>query len=427
MAGLDDIVVTGMGCVSPLGIGCDAMKASLLEEKCAIKKLISLDDEQATTYYGATVDDFNGKLYVKPRKAIKVMSRAVQMAYTSAQLAWQHAGLDGDDQELDADRMGVVYGSEILPCDTFEVEPAVRACSTDGVMDHSKWGDEFAKHIYPLWMLRNLPNMPACHIGIAIDARGPNNTIAQEEVSSLLAISEAASIIQRGHADLMVTGGLGGRVITTRLAFRVGDLYDQNPGNQSSDASTRSTPFGKTRHGIISSEGAGALILERRRHAVARGAKILARLASTSSRFAAPSKDYGGSRQAVASAALDAIKRANITSEDIDHCVSQGYSHPVLDIEEGHGIESVIGDRPVTAPSSYMGTAGAASSVLEIIASLIGMQERVRFPVNGGYSSHEACKVNLCSERVATTSPFMLKTTFSPTGHAAAAVFECET
>lgn len=427
MAGLDDIVVTGLGCVSPLGIGCESMRESLIDNRCAIRQLIALNDERATTYYGATVDDFDGKQFVKPRKAIKVMSRAVQMAYTSAQLAWQHAGLAENDQELNADRMGVVYGSEILPCDTSEVEAAVRACSSDGVMDHSQWGDEFAKHIYPLWMLRNLPNMPACHIGIAIDARGPNNTIAQEEVSSLLAIAEAASIIRRGQADLMVTGGLGSRVIATRLAFRAGSLYDQNPAETTSDESIRSAPFGALRHGIAASEGAGALILETRRHAVARGAKILARLAGTSSRFAAPKPNYGGSRKAVADSSKDALDASSIGPEDLDHCVSQGYSHPVLDVEEGCGIESVIGDKPVIAPSSYLGTAGAASSVLEIIASLLCMQEGFRLPVNGGYTAHQECKVNLCTERVQTSSPFMLKTAFAPTGHAAAAVFECET
>ena len=150
MAGLDDIVVTGVGCVSPLGIGREAMRESLLEGRCAIRKLVSLNDEHATAYYGATVDDFNGKQFVKPRKAIKVMSREVQMAYTSAQLAWQDAGLEEGEHQLDADRMGVVYGSEILPCDVLELEAAVRACSSDGLMNHDKWGDEFAKHIYPL-------------------------------------------------------------------------------------------------------------------------------------------------------------------------------------------------------------------------------------------------------------------------------------
>ncbi len=139
-------------------------------------------------------------------RALKVMSREVQIAYAAAHLAWEDAGLS--DAKPDPDRMGVVYGSEMIPGDHAEVVEAVLGCATNGQFDPSLLGQNYSK-IFPLWMLRNLPNMPACHVAIAIDARGPNNTIVMEEVSGLLALSEAICIMQRDHADLMVVGAMG--------------------------------------------------------------------------------------------------------------------------------------------------------------------------------------------------------------------------
>ncbi len=151
MAGVDDIVITGVGCVTPLGIGRTQLANALLEGQCAVRKLAQLDDADQTTFCGASIDAFDGKQYVTPRKALKVMSREVQIAYTAAQLAWQDARLD-ECESLVADRMGVIYGSEMLPGDELDVEGAVRACLHDGEIDYAKWGMESLKQIYPLWM-----------------------------------------------------------------------------------------------------------------------------------------------------------------------------------------------------------------------------------------------------------------------------------
>ena len=128
-----------------------------------------------------------------------MMSREVQIAYSAAHLAWEDAGLI--DSQPDPNRIGVVFGSEMIPGDHMEIVDAVRGCYKDGHIDHSLWGTTFSKSIFPLWMLRNLPNMPACHLAIAVDARGPNNTLAVEGASGRLALSEAIGIMQRDQAD----------------------------------------------------------------------------------------------------------------------------------------------------------------------------------------------------------------------------------
>lgn len=424
MVGIDDIVITGLGCVSPIGIGRQAFQQALLDGKCGIRCLYRIQDEPQTTFYGATVDDFSGKLYVTPRKALKVMSREVQLAYAAAHLAWQDSALA--DASVDPDRMGVIWGSEIIPGDEAELNGAIRASSSQGKMDFSAWGREFPKEIYPLWMLRNLPNMPACHVGIAVDARGPNNTIAQEEVSSLLALSEAALIMQSGRADVMIVGAVGGRVSPTRLAFRLHDFYDQHPYDPATAEGPRSDPFGPGRRGIVPAEGAGAIILERRRHAVARGAPILASFQGQASRCGQPKSKYGGSRIAISSAISGALRDAGVDVAELDHVCAQGYSEKLLDIEEGQAIREILGQVPVTAFSSYFGTAGAACGILELIASIVGMHSGKRLATLHHQSTDPECPVQVCATTVPVTQTRFLKISHTAFGQAAAAVIECE-
>ena len=123
--------------------------------------------------------------------------------------------------------------------------------------------------IFPLWMLKYLPNMPACHVGIAQDARGPNNTLTLGDVSSLSAAAEAVRVIERGAADAMIVGGAGSRVHPTML-FR-GGLFELS--RRSDDPAGDSRPFDASRDGMVNGEGAGAFVFEALKHAQARGAR----------------------------------------------------------------------------------------------------------------------------------------------------------
>lgn len=425
MVGVNDIVITGIGCVSPLGIGHADFRDRLLQGQCAVRQLITLDDARTTVISAAPIDDFNGKLYVTPRKALKVMSREVQTAYSAAHLAWKHANVA--DNSLQPDRVGVVFGAEMIPGDHNDLIGAVEACKSHGSYDSSRWGTNFGKQIYPLWMLKNLPNMPACHVGIAIDARGPNNTIAQEEVGSLLALQESAMVIERGQTDLMVVGGVGGRVEPTRLAYRIWQIYEHRPCDRGNARPHICAPFDVSRNGIVPSEGAGALVIERRSHAVQRGAKILGRVCGFASRCAAPQQQYRGSRLAIASAAAAALKASGIAPQDLDHVNAQGFAQPELDIVEAQAIHEVVGNVPVCAFSSYFGTAGAACGLLELESSLIGMHAGKRLPVLGHRQTDGNCPIEICEEITQSRKSHFLKLSFTPHGHAAAAVIECET
>lgn len=423
MVGVSDIVITGIGCVSPIGIGRDELEQSLFSKRCAIELLQACTDPQRTAFYGARVPNFDGKAYVTPRKALKVMGREVQIAYSAAHLAWQDAALA--DTQIDAARVGVVFGSEMLPGDIADLSPAIVACRENERLNTDKWGKEFAKHVFPLWMLKYLPNMPACHVGIAVNARGPNNSIAQEEVSGLLALGEAADIIARDQADLMVVGAIGTRVTPTRLLYRAPGLYDQHPTDPQTENLPRCVPFDARRRGITPSEGSVALVIESRRHAMKRGAKILAVLKGHSSRYGRPQQQFGGSRQAIASAAADAMCQADIAASELCHVSAQGYSEKKLDIEEAAAIAEVAEDVPVTAFSSYFGTAGAACGLMELAASIIAGNRGARLPTLGFSQRDQQCPVNVCRERQSSAQQNILKLSFTPHGQAAAVVVQC--
>ncbi len=423
MIGLDDIVITGIGCVSPIGIGRTDLRDGLFEGRCATKQLVQLNDDDKTTYYGAEIEGFAGKQFVTPRKALKVMSREVQIAYAAAHLAWEDAGLV--DATTNPDRLAVIYGSEVITGETNDILSAISKCSQNHEMDISRWGEVFPREIYPLWMLKNLPNMPACHVGIAIDARGPNNTISQEEVSGLLALSEGAGIIERGDADLVVVGGVGARVCPTRLAFRPADPYDQHAFDPNDSDSPRPTPFDSKRRGIVPSEAAAAIIVERRSHAAKRGANILAQLVGRGSSCGGPSQRFGGSREAITCAIQTAMREAEIGPDELAHVSAQGFSHSQLDIEEAQAIARTAGKAPVTAFSSYFGSSGAASGVLQLASSIISVCEGKTLPTLGTTSLDSDCPVRTVREVTATNKLHFLEISFTPHGHAATAIIKC--
>lgn len=424
MVGTNDIVITGLGCVSPIGIGREAFWNSLKSGKCGISLLHRIEGDEPREYYGGVIGDFDGKVYVTPRKALKVMNREVQTAYSAAHLAWQDANLQ--DAELNADRLGVIYGAEMFPGEIQDLTGAIQHCTVEGEMHPGRWGAQFSRDIFPLWMLKNLPNMPACHVGIAINARGPNNTIVEEENSGLQALIEAAMIIERDVADVMVVGAVGGRVSPTRLIFRLEQIYRRQgvPGGMR-DGEGLCIPFDLGRSGLIAAEGAASIVLERRSHAVKRGAKIYGQLTGFANRFSKPQNEFEGSRVSISNAIRAALNMAEIDANSLGVLAAQGFSGKRLDIEESHGIAAICGDVPVTAFSSYFGTTGAACGLLELVAGVLASSNGVTLPTLGYSKPDPDCPIRVTTNTARMTSEHMLKLSFTPHGHAAAVVVRC--
>ncbi|MEX2027606.1 MAG: beta-ketoacyl synthase N-terminal-like domain-containing protein, partial [Pirellulaceae bacterium] len=334
---------------------------------------------------GGLIKNFDAKEYVQPRKTLKVMCGEIQAAFAASVLAMQDAGLAKG--AVDPDRLGVVLGSEMLYGDLLEMSDAYRHSLADGRFTAADWVTHAMRDLFPLWMLKYLPNMAACHIGIANDARGPNNSIIQGGVSSLLAVIEASYVLLRGHGDVMIAGGSGSGVSTSALTFRGWSYLSQSKGppNQSP------RPFDVQRDGTALGEGSACLVLESREHAQRRGAKVLARVAGFASRFETPPIRGG----AIGSAITAALRQADVATGDVGHVNAHAAGSVELDAIEAQAIRETLGDVPVTAPKSFFGDLGAGSGAVELVASVLALAEG-RVPRTLNYEQADPrCPVNV--------------------------------
>ncbi|HEV3418270.1 MAG TPA: beta-ketoacyl synthase N-terminal-like domain-containing protein, partial [Pirellulales bacterium] len=222
-----------------------------------------------------------------------------------------------------------------------------------------------------LWLLKYLPNMAACHVAIAHDARAHNNSIVMADVSSLLAVAEGMRIIERGQADMMVVGGASAmRVHPTSLIFH-GEAF---LSRRNDDPAGACRPFDADRDGMVNGEGAAAFILESRQPAERRGARVLARILAASSRFE-PSRDGQPLRgNAIRQSIVAALDAAQLMPADIGHVNAHGLGTIEHDRAEAQAIRDVLGNVSVTAPKSFFGNLGAAGGAVEMAASLLTLE-----------------------------------------------------
>ncbi|MCI0360007.1 MAG: beta-ketoacyl-[acyl-carrier-protein] synthase family protein [Planctomycetaceae bacterium] len=412
----NDVVITGLGLVTPLGIGREAFWAAIEAGQSGIDILPEFAGTELPFRFGARIKGFDAKQYVQPRKTIKVMCGEIQAGYSAAVLAMHDAGLEKGTVE--PDRLGVVLGSEMLFGEVEEVAGVYRRCADNGQFKFSNWGGFVFKDLYPLWMLKYLPNMAACHISIAHDARGPNNSIVQGGASSLLAIGEAMMVLARGHADAMIAGGSGANVSFNSLPFRGWEQLSKWHGEPAGAC----RPFDAQRSGIVPGEGSAALVLETRQHAVGRGAKILACLAGFASRFEPLRNGQPAQGVAIGQSIEAALAAAGMTPADIGHVNAHGDSSIEQDRIEAQAIRRTLGDVPVTALKSYFGDLGSGSGAVELAASVLALASG-RVPPTLNYETPDPdCPINVIHGGPLIAKSTALALNQSTTGQAAALV-----
>ncbi len=420
MAPKQEIVITGTGVASPIGIETEDFWASLSEGRSGVGRLEcygDLYDRDAAVPVGASIDDFDPKQYVRPRKSLKVMSRDIQLAFTAADLACAEAGFH--DRAIDPERLGIVFGSELIACELSELVDVYRGCITDGKFNFDRWGETAMAEMYPLWMLKYLPNMPACHIGIAQDARGPNNSLTLGDVSSLSAVAEAVRVIERNAADAMIAGGGGTHINPTFWAryrtFGMSERYDNPAG--------ACRPFDADRDGMVGGEGAGAFVLETRRHAEARGAAVLASILGYASTFEPIRNGQPLRGDAIRHAITGALADAGLEPADIGHVNAHGAGTIHGDRIEAAAIRDTLGDVPVTAPKSFFGHLGAGSGAVEMAVSVLAIG-RGQVPHTLNYETPDpACPVNVIRDRpMKIEKPTAMLLNHTPFGQAMAIV-----
>ncbi len=389
MRAASEVVITGLGVVSPIGIGCEPFWDSLAAGASGIRPIDLFDSSSLSVRFGGQIPDFDPKLYVRPRKSLKVMSREIQLGFAAADLAIADAGIATG--AIEPERFGVVFGNDMIYADLEDLAGTYRRSAKDVRFDFGLWSEAIQEELHPLWLLKHLPNMTASHIAIAHDARGPNNSIVLGDVSSLLAIAEAAAVIQRGWADVMLTGGTGCRLHPTALVARGDALLS----HRTDDFRRACRPFDRDRDGLVNGEGAAAIVLESRAHAEARGAGIHGRLLSWASRCEPRARRQGVSGSSLRQAIVAAIDGAGLRPGEIGHVNAHGVGTIEMDKAEATAIEAELGSVPVTAPKSLFGHLGAGGGAVEFAASVLGLERGLVPPTLNYDTPDPACPVNV--------------------------------
>ncbi|NDC53478.1 MAG: beta-ketoacyl-[acyl-carrier-protein] synthase family protein [Planctomycetia bacterium] len=389
MRAAGDVVITGLGVVSPVGIGCGPFWEALATGASGIRPIDRFDSSALSVRFGGQIPDFDPKLYVRPRKSLKLMSREIQLGFAAADLAIADAGIAAG--AVEPERFGVVFGNDMIYADLEDLEGTYRRSDRAGRFDFTLWAEAIQEELHPLWLLKHLPNMTASHIAIAHDARGPNNSIVLGDVSSLLAVAEAASVIARGWADVMLAGGTGCRLHPTALVARGDALLS----HRADDCRRACRPFDRDRDGLVNGEGAAAIVLESRAHAERRGAEIRGRLLAWAARCEPQARRAGLTGSSLRQAIRAALAGAGLEPRDVGHVNAHGVGTIEMDRVEAAAIAGELGGVPVTAPKSSFGHLGAGGGAVELAASILGLG-RGLVPATLNYDTPDpACPVNV--------------------------------
>jgi 3-oxoacyl-[acyl-carrier-protein] synthase II len=432
MSGRPHVVITGMGLISPLGSDLESFWDDMIMGRSGVRTLEQVPGELLGARFGAEAAEFSGKVEDfgeldkaqrrSVKKSLRVMCREIQMGVAAAQRALIHGNLGADIR--DVDRTGVVYGSDYIMTVPTEFITSMRLCATapgskDNQFIYDDWASNGIPKVDPLWLLKFLPNMPASHIAIHNDLRGPNNSITMREASPNLAIAEAVMTIQRGQADVMIAGATGTRVHPLR-SIHV-SLQEQLAGNkQERECNSLSRPFDADRDGQVLGEGAAAIILETREHAEARGATVYGEILG----FASSCTGQGDRETALANVMRQALTSSDLAKSDLGHIHAHGLSCIATDRSEAAAIQRVFGEDhpPVTAAKSQFGNLGCAGGMAELIVSVLAMQAG-RLPAVQNFTTPDPVSP-LMVNTSADCSPgkTFLNTSITPQGQASAII-----
>jgi len=373
------VVITGMGCITPLGLTVDETWAGLVAGRSGLGYVTRFDASNYPVRVVGEVHGFDPQNYMD-FKAAKRMARFSQFAVAAAQMALADAGwtIPAEEAFSTGVIMGVGMGS--LP----DVEEA---------FDRLRAGKRISPFSFPLI----LPNMAAYNVSLITGARGFNSSVATACASSTQAIGDATEVIRRGAAEVMLAGGTAAEICELALAgfyvMQALSTWTEEPPGKAS------RPFDARRDGFVASEGAGVLVLESLEHALARGARIHAEVlgfGSTSDAYHLTAPDPEA--QAPAMAMQLAIADAGLTPADIDYINAHGTSTPLNDPMETLAIKKVFGDRayqvPISANKSMLGHLIAAAGAVEAIATVRTIQTGIIPPTINLDEPDPACDLD---------------------------------
>jgi 3-oxoacyl-[acyl-carrier-protein] synthase II len=397
------VAVTGLGPISAFGVGIDALWGGLASGRTAIAPIGAFDASGFRCRHAAELPrelfDPRSAMPKTYRKHAKVMSRDIELAIGAAAAAVADAGLATRGSDPDApptipsERVGCHIGAGLIAAEIDELTAALaKSCGADGEFDLGAWGESGMGHLSPLWMLKYLPNMLACHVTIIHGCEGPSNTITCAEASSGLSLGESMRVIGRGDADACLSGGAESKVNPMGLLRQqfAGRLAESREG---CDPAALVRPFSPDANGTVLGEGGGILVLEAMEIAAARNASVKAELAGFGAAHAA-SLDAAGlvldpAGEAVAAAVDAALADAGIPAARVGAVAPLGSGIPGIDELERAGLRRIFGERlaalPMLLPIPAVGncTAGAGALAAALSAKCL-VEQRLPARINGG-------------------------------------------
>jgi 3-oxoacyl-[acyl-carrier-protein] synthase II len=357
------IVVTGIGVVTPLGIGVDTFWNGLVEGRSGVCAITQCDTSDSPSKIAGEAPEFEPRDFMDAKEARRV-SRASQFAVAAARMA-----LDDADLVIDASNrydIGALIGNgSTSPPDT---ENAARTLFERGF-----------SRVNPFYITSALPNMPSCQVAIQLGLMGHNTSIATACAASSQAIGEAAEIIRRGDATVMLAGGTEAPICRLTLAsfcaIRALSTHNDDPERAS-------RPFDAKRDGFVLAEGAGVLVLEQLTHARRRGAHIYAELigyASTCDAYHVTAPHPEGEGAAVAM--QRALAKARLSPQQIDYINAHATSTLSGDLGETLAIKRAFGEYaysvPISATKSMIGHLTSAAGAVEAAATILALKHGV--------------------------------------------------
>ncbi len=425
------VVVTGVGVISPIGIGAKAFWENLLAGKVGVRRIQQFDPSGFPCQVAGEIPEYKIGDYVPKsyRKATKVMARDIELAVIAADDAMKDAGLKTkaytETPEIKSERFGCNIGAGLINTELDELTAAMHVAREANKLDLHKWGRDGMQQLTPLWLLKYLPNMLACHVTIIHQLKGPSNTITCADASSHLAIGEAFRTIQRGKADLAICGGAESKVnpmgmIRHNLLRRLNETSNDAP-----EQAVR--PFDQDAAGMANGEGGGLLILEEFEHAKARGAKIYAELVG----FGASQDTYSitepdPSGHSYGRAIAKALADANLPPNSVDLLIPCGLGIPSHDAAELNGLTQVFGgglERVAMSPvKSQIGNLAAGSGA-ETAAALFAIRDAKIPPAINTRKVREGRTLNVAAQARDQKVNVSVSSVYSIGGQNAALVF----
>jgi 3-oxoacyl-[acyl-carrier-protein] synthase II len=377
------VVVTGLGCISPVGNTVTASWDALLAGKSGIATITKFDASAFSTHFAGEVKGFNIEDYI-PGKEARHMDTFIHYGMAAGMQAMQDSGLEVTD--TNAERIGVLVGSGIGGLPMIE-------------QTHAELTSRGPRRISPFFVPASIINMISGHLSIKYGLKGPNLAIVTACTTGLHCIGEAGRLIEYGDADVMIAGGAESTVSPLGLG---GFAAARALSSRNDDPATASRPWDTERDGFVLGEGAGVMVLEEYEHAKARGAKIYAELlgfgmSADAHHMTAPLEDGDGARRCM----ISAMRNAGVNADQINYVNAHGTSTPLGDVAETVAIKRALGDAAskvvVNSTKSMTGHLLGGAGGLESVFTVLAVHNQISPPTINIFNQDPACDLDYCA------------------------------